>query len=59
MKHLLLIILTFAGISLQAQKRPETYNYQRGLEAMQNEKWEEAEDFFYKDVKENEQNGYS
>lgn len=46
---------------MQAQKvnRPESYNYQRGLEAMQDEKNDEAIDFFNKDLKENPKNGYS
>ena len=40
-------------------KRPETYNYQRGIEAMQEEKNDEAIEFFNKDIKENPKNGYS
>lgn len=59
MKQFLLIILTFVGINLMAQNRPETYNYKRGVEAVQNEKSEEALDFFNKDIAENPKNGYS
>lgn len=59
MKQLLLIILAFVGVNLMAQNRPETYNYKRGVEAMQNEKNDEALDFFYKDIAENPKNGYS
>lgn len=46
---------------MQAQKmnRPESYNYQRGLEAMEEEKNEEAIEFFNKDLRENPKNGYS
>ena len=40
-------------------KRPESYNYQRGLEAMQEEKIDEAIEFFNKDLQENSKNGYS
>ena len=40
-------------------KRPESYNYQRGREAMQEQKYEEAIDYFNKDIKENPKNGYS
>lgn len=59
------IVVTFALlvflITIQAQdiKRPETYNYQRGLEAMQEQKLQEALDYFNKDLKENPKNGYS
>lgn len=52
-------ILASIACNLQAQGRPETYNYKRGLEAMQNEKMEEALDYFNKDVKENPKNGYA
>lgn len=43
----------------QNVKRPETYNYLRGHESMQEQKYEEALDYFNKDVKENPKNGYS
>ena len=59
MKKVLVIILTFVGINLMAQTRPDSYNYQRGLEAVQNEKTEEALEYFNKDVSENPKNGYS
>ena len=62
MKRYLVII---AGLMMyltsyaQNIKRPESYNYQRGLEALQEEKQQEALDFFNKDLKENPKNGYS
>lgn len=59
MKQLLFLILTFVSIHIMAQNRPETYNYKRGVEAIQNEKSEEALDFFNKDLAENPKNGYS
>ena len=59
MKKYLFLVLTFVGLNLMAQNRPESYNYQRGLEAVQNEKTEEALEYFNKDVKENPKNGYS
>ena len=46
-------------VNAQSVKRTESYNYQRGLEAMQDEKRQEALDFFNKDLKENPKNGYS
>ena len=58
-KILLALFLICVGINLKAQERPESYNYQRGLEAMQKENTEEALDYFSKDVKENPKNGYS
>ena len=55
------IVLVACLVNLQAQnvKRPESYNYQRGLEAMQEEKIEEAIEYFNKDLQENPKNGYS
>lgn len=60
MKQILLfLILTFVSIQAMAQNRPETYNYKRGVEAIQNEKNDEALSFFNKDIAENPKNGYS
>ena len=52
------MMLSLASLA-QNVKRPESYNYQRGLEAMQEEKRQEALDYFNKDLKENPKNGYS
>ncbi len=46
-------------VTAQEDKRPKSYNYQRGLEAMQEEKVEEAIEYFNKDLQENPKNGYS
>jgi clan AA aspartic protease (TIGR02281 family) len=62
MKQSFIITMFLLGICqavAQNIKRPESYNYQRGLEAMQEEKQQEALDYFYKDLKENPKNGYS
>ena len=59
MKQFFILILTFVGINMMAQTRPESYNYQRGLESMQNDKTEESLEFFNKEVKENPKNGYA
>lgn len=56
---LLLLVLFGAQLSAQNVKRPESYNYLRGVEALENEKSEEALEYFNKDVKENPKNGYS
>lgn len=58
---LLALFCMFSTMMSHAQnvKRPETYNYLRGHEAMQEQKLEEALEYFNKDVKENPKNGYS
>ena len=43
----------------QGYKRPESYNYQRGVEAIQNENPQEALEYLNKDIAENPKNGYS
>lgn len=58
-KIIFLLLLACTGCSVNAQDRPESYNYQRGLEAIQKENTEEAMDYFRKDVKENPKNGYA
>ena len=40
-------------------KRPDSYNYQRGMEALQNENTEEALEYFNKEVDDNPKNGYA
>lgn len=63
MKKLVLIVLfavccgnMWAGKEI---KRPDSYNYLRGLEAMQNEDVAEALDYFEKDIQDYPKNGYS
>ena len=63
MKYVLSILLLFVSISVSADDkkldRPTSYNYMRGVEAIQNENLEEAIDYFKKDLQENPKNGYS
>ena len=62
MKRLLLIsCLLLCTVALVAKdvKRPDGYNYLRGVEAIQNDNVEEALDYFNKDLQENPNNGYS
>ena len=40
-------------------KRPESYNYLRGMEAVQNKNSQEALDYFNRDIADNPKNGYS
>lgn len=61
MKRLLFILLV-AGIVMdlfaQNIKRPESYNYQRGVEAVQQEKMGDALEYFNKDISDNPKSGY-
>lgn len=59
MKQFLFLILTLVSIHIMAQNRPETYNFKRGVEAIQNGKEDEALEFFNKDIADNPKNGYS
>ena len=56
---LLIAMLLFLNLSVRAQERPNSYNYQRGIEAIQNENVTEALDYFNRDIAENPKNGYS
>ena len=50
---LLIIALACVSLSVSAQKgykRPDSYNYNRGLEELQNENYGEALTYFNKDV---------
>lgn len=60
-RYLVIILGSMLSIASFSQniKRPESYNYQRGLEAMQEEKVQDALDYFNKDLKDNPKNGYS
>ena len=53
--------MTLLSISACAQKvkRPDSYNYQRGNEAVQKQAWDEAIKYFNLDLQENPKNGYS
>lgn len=64
MKHLItLICLFFCVITSSAQdkdiKRPDSYNYSRGVEAIQQENYKEALEYLNKEIEENPKNGYA
>ena len=63
MKKSLVILIVLFGLTLyvkaQDVKRPNSYNYTRGVEAVQNNNAEEALDYLNKEVKENPENGYA
>ena len=56
---LLLIVICLGCLASQAYNRPESYNYQRGVEAVQNKNYSEALDYLNRDLNENPKNGYS
>ena len=61
-KNLLLIIVLMLGvqiISAQNLKRPDSYNYNRGVEAIQNNNAEEALEYLNKELEDNPNNGYA
>lgn len=61
--RLTIIIMLFGAMSMAfAQdnvKRPDTYNYNRGIEAIQNNNIEEALEYLNKEVNDNPKNGYA
>lgn len=62
MRRLLLLIVLSLTIACHADdnvKRPESYNYLRGVEAIQNNNLEEAADYLNKELQENPKNGYA
>ena len=56
-----IVFCTISGITIFAQnvKRPDSYNYQRGIEAIQEEKMGDALEYFNKDISDNPKSGYS
>ena len=62
MKKILItfVFCTISGITIFAQnvKRPDSYNYQRGIEAIQEEKMGDALEYFNKDISDNPKSGY-
>lgn len=57
----ILFIVCLFGNTATAQdiKRPDSYNYIRGIEALQNEKYEEALDYLNKEINDSPKNGYA
>lgn len=62
MRTLLIAIISILSITAHAQdkmNRPTSYNYQRGVEAVQKENTEEAIEYLNKEISDNPQNGYA
>ena len=53
-----IFLLSINQVIAQNIKRPESYNYQRGMEAVQNEQMSEAIEYFNKAIEENPKSGY-
>lgn len=54
------IVCLFGNTAIaQDIKRPDSYNYIRGIEALQNEKYEEALDYLNKEINDSPKNGYA
>ncbi len=59
---ILLALLLFCVVGMlnaQKVKRPDTYNYSRGVEAADNNEDEEALEYFNKELQDNPKNGYA
>ena len=59
----IIFLITFLGMMSCAfgkpAKRPETPNYKKGIEYLEQKDYSNAYESFYKDVKENPKSGYS
>lgn len=53
------IVCMTSCVNGQNIKRPESYNYLRGMEAVHNKNSQEALEYFNKDIADNPKNGYS
>lgn len=61
-KFIIISLMLFTSIMSFAQsnvKRPDTYNYNRGLEELRNENYEEALNYLNKEVESDPKNGYA
>ncbi len=61
MRHLILFLMVLCASATYADniKRPDSYNYTRGVEAVNNENTEEALEYFGKEIAEHPDNGYA
>lgn len=54
-----LLFASLTTVTAQKFKRPDSYNYKRGIEAVQNKNSEEALEYFNKDLSDDPKNGYT
>ena len=61
MRTIIISLLFLCSIQIVAQKvkRPDSYNYTRGVEAIQNNNVEEALEYLNKEINDNPDNGYA
>lgn len=61
MRNFILLILLLCSSAMFADniKRPDSYNFTRGIEATKNKNYEEALDYFNKEIAEHPDNGYA
>lgn len=62
MRQLFIILVSMLSLVALAQdknNRPNSYNYQRGVEAIQNKNMEEALEYLNKEIEDNPKNGYA
>lgn len=60
MAVMLALIAVFASVSAKEPKRPETYNYNRGIEAYNDDNLDQAAEYFSREISENPKNsGYA
>ncbi len=55
----LISLVTLTGYAKDDIKRPETYNYVRGIEAIQNNNYREGHEYLSKEISDNPKNGYA
>ena len=55
----LISLVTLTGYAKEDIKRPETYNYVRGIEAIQNNNYREGHEYLSKEISDNPKNGYA
>ena len=58
MKRFVVILVALVALMAVAQQRPETYNYKRGMEALFDNNYSEAIEYFKKEISDNPKNGY-
>ena len=62
-RYIIMLIVAIAMVSsVMAQsdiKRPDSYNYQSGVEAYNNKDYAKSMEFFDKELKQNPKNGYA
>ena len=56
---LLILVLCSSAMFADSIKRPDSYNFTRGIEATKNKNYEEALDYFNKEIAEHPDNGYA